>query len=145
MEFNATFLVSAISFILFTIIMNKIFYKPLEKIMTERRNFIDNTLSDAKYSSEKADAILKDRDEKLHAALLQSKQIISDSANNAKLDAETKIKDAKQKMRLEITNAKNELSVQADELDENLKPEVKKLAGMISSKLLGTGINTEDY
>ena len=137
MEFNATFLVSAISFILFTVIMNKIFYKPLEKIMQERQDYIDNTLSDAKYSSDKADAILKDRDEKLNSALLQSKQIISDSINNAKLDAEKTIKDAKQKINSEIANTKNELNMQANELNENLKPEVKKLADVISSKLLG--------
>lgn len=48
MEFNATFLISAISFILFTLIMNKIFYKPLERVMDERQKFIDDTKSDAK-------------------------------------------------------------------------------------------------
>ena len=37
MEFNATFFVTAISFIVFTFIMNKIFYTPLTKVIDERR------------------------------------------------------------------------------------------------------------
>ena len=40
MEFNATFLVSAISFILFVFIMNAILYKPVIKIMEEREAFL---------------------------------------------------------------------------------------------------------
>lgn len=38
MEFNATFIITTISFILFTFIMNKIFYAPLGKIIDERQN-----------------------------------------------------------------------------------------------------------
>ena len=53
MEFNATFLVSAISFIVFTILMNKILYAPLEKIVDERENFINGNYSDAKNADEK--------------------------------------------------------------------------------------------
>lgn len=73
MEFNATFLVSAISFILFTLIMNKIFYKPLEKVMAERQKFIDDAKTDALNSSSKADAILKDREDRLNKSTADSK------------------------------------------------------------------------
>ena len=74
MEFNATFLVSAISFILFTLIMNKIFYKPLEKVMAERQKFIDDAKTDAFNSSSKADAILKDREDRLNKSTADSKK-----------------------------------------------------------------------
>ena len=39
MEFNATFLVSAISFIVFTFVMNKIFYNPLGRVISKDRSF----------------------------------------------------------------------------------------------------------
>ena len=61
MEFNATFIISAISFIVFTLIMNAIFYKPLQKVVSERQKFIDETLEEAKVHTKKSEAILKDR------------------------------------------------------------------------------------
>ena len=75
MEFNATFLVTAISFIVFCIIMNAIFYKPLEKIVAERKKFIDNTNEEAKHNREKSASILKDRTEKLGSAKQNAKKI----------------------------------------------------------------------
>ena len=72
MEFNATFIISAISFIIFTIIMNKIFYKPVGNIINERQKFIDGTLEAAKKSDAEADSILKERDTKLSESLINS-------------------------------------------------------------------------
>lgn len=43
MEFNATFFVTAISFIVFTFIMTKFFYAPLTKVIDEREDFINKT------------------------------------------------------------------------------------------------------
>ena len=40
MEINATILVSAISFIVFIFIMNKILYKPVLEIIEKRQNYI---------------------------------------------------------------------------------------------------------
>ena len=137
MEFNATFFVSAISFIVFTLIMNKIFYNPLAKIMEERQKFIDAAVSDAKYSNDKADEILKDRDEKLNSSLVKSRQIIADMTNSANKNADNIIKDAKSNAQKTISDKKSDLQMQADELDKNLEPEIIKLANVISDKLLG--------
>ena len=42
MEFNATFLATIISFIVFVFLMNKILYAPILNIMEERKNFIND-------------------------------------------------------------------------------------------------------
>ena len=76
MEFNATFLISAISFIIFTIIMNIIFYKPIEKIMDERQKFINDAKNDAFNANTKADEILKDRETRLNQSVADSKNLL---------------------------------------------------------------------
>lgn len=76
MEFNATFLVSVISFIIFTIIMNKIFYKPLENVMDERQKFIDDAKFDALNSNNRADAILKEKEDRLNKSASDSKNLL---------------------------------------------------------------------
>ena len=41
MEFNATFLATIISFLVFVFLMNKILYEPMGRIVAERKTFID--------------------------------------------------------------------------------------------------------
>lgn len=145
MEFNATFLISAISFILFTIIMNKIFYKPLENIMNERQKFINDNIVDAKYSSERADNLLKDRDDKFNKSVEASKKLVADKINEANKNSAALTTNAKQKSAEEIILAKNKLTEQAIQTENELNSKVTDLAEVISSKLLGQDvkINTE--
>ena len=48
MEFDATFLISIISFIVFVFIMNKIFYAPILEIMQRRENYVKDNFEQAK-------------------------------------------------------------------------------------------------
>lgn len=140
MEFNATFLISAISFILFTIIMNKIFYKPLENIMNERQKFINDNKLDAKNSSERAEILLKDRENRLNKSVEESKKLVADKVNKANENSNNLISKAKQKSTEDIISAKNELSIQAAEAENELNSKVQALAEVISSKLLGQDV-----
>ena len=144
MEFNATFLVSAISFIIFTIIMNKIFYKPLENVMNERQKFIDNTKSDAINSSNKADSILRDKEARLNQSASDSKKIVTDKINDANENSKILTDNAKQKSQDEISSAKANLQNEAKQASEELKNEVINLAEVISSKVLGINTHIED-
>ena len=140
MEFNATFLISVISFILFTIIMNKIFYKPLENIMNERQKFINDNKLDAKNSSERAEILLKDRENRLNKSVEESKKLVTDKVNKANENSNNLISKAKQKSTEDIISAKQKLSIQADEAENELNSKVQALAEVISSKLLGQDV-----
>lgn len=137
MEFNATFLISAISFILFTAIMNKIFYKPLENIMNERQKFINDNILDAKNSSDRADAILKDRENKLNKSVTDSKKLIADKVNEAAKNSSSLTEKAKLQSREEAEKAKENLLTQAKNSEEELNRQIIELANVISSKVLG--------
>ena len=144
MEFNATFLISAISFILFSLIMNKIFYKPLERVMDERQKFIDDTKSDAEKSNLKAQAIINDREERLTKSAADSKKLVADKINEANENSKTVTSNAKQKSQEEIASAKSALKNEAQQTTEELKFKVKDLAEVISSKILGMNTNIEN-
>lgn len=134
MEFNATFLVSAISFILFTIIMNKIFYKPLESVMNEREKFINDNIYDAKLSSDKADAIIKDREEKLGKSLVDAKALVARKINDANENSRNLTDQAKQKSKEDIKSAKDALLNEAENSERDLK--IEELADVIYYKVL---------
>ena len=138
MEFNATFLISAISFILFTLIMNKIFYKPLEKIMDERENFINDNLNDAKNSKDKAEFLLKDKDEKLAKSLIEARTIISKEVDATNKQSVQITAQAKQKSKEDIDLAKQTLSNEVDGFEGELKSKISEQADFLKDKIIKT-------
>ena len=65
MEFNATFLATIISFIVFVILMNKILYAPILNIMEERKNFIDGNYKSAEENNAKSQKLTQEKEEKI--------------------------------------------------------------------------------
>lgn len=137
MEFNATFIASAISFIVFTLIMNAIFYKPLSKTVSERQKFVDDTLKEAKAHSEKSEALLKDKIKKLETTKHDARKIISEKSDEVKDQKSAMASEAQQKATQKIDSAKSELQKSKDEAQAVLSEETKNLAQDIASKILG--------
>lgn len=137
MEFNATFIVSAISFIVFSIIMNAIFYKPLAKIVDERQKFIDETLEEAKVKAIKSEAILKDKAKKIEQSKHDARKIIGDKADEVKTQKNNMAAEAQQKAVRKIDAAKDELHKSEEQAQSVLSDQAKNLALDISAKILG--------
>lgn len=144
MEFNATFFVSAISFILFTIIMNLIFYKPISKVIYERQKLIGDALTDAQNSKEKAQELLTNRDYRLNKSAMESRKLIADKIEEANKNSKHLTQQAKLKSQQDIAAAKADLNNQVKILNSELDVEVKNLAEIISSNILGIDIKKED-
>lgn len=137
MEFNATFLVSIISFIVFTIIMNAIFYKPLQKVVLEREQFINDTNEEAKSHRKKSEAILKDKEHKLEKTRQDAKKIILENSDKAKTQKANLAAEAHQKANSEIEAAKTDLHKSSDEAEAVLSKDAKNIAQQIAAKILG--------
>lgn len=137
MEFNATFLVSIISFVVFTWIMNKIFYNPLDNVIGKRQQFIEETANAAKNMSDEADMISKTREEKLIQADKDAKKLINENVADANGKAKLSVDEAKKQSSEHIISAKNELNNQAEQTKVLLKDNIKELAENISQKILG--------
>ena len=125
MEFNATFLVSAISFIVFVFLMNKIFYAPLEKIIIKREQLVDDTLNEAK------------REDKLIKASNDSKSIVNNMVSVANENARTKTAEAKNSSVEQLKIHKQELEQQAVTAKNELCGTVQEIANQIVEKILG--------
>ncbi len=138
MEFNATFLISAISFILFTLLMNKIFYKPLGKIMNERENFINDNLNDAKISNDKAEFLLKDKDEKLAKSLIEARAIVSKELDATNKQSAQITAQAKQKAKDEVDLAKQNLSCEVEGFEDELNSKINELSEFLKNKIINS-------
>ncbi len=137
MEFNATFIVAFISFIVFTVVMNLILYKPLSKVVDDRQKFVDDHYNDASLHKEKAHAIWKDKAEKIETSKVNAKSIIVNKSETAKAQKTALTTDAQQSALKSIDAAKNELWNSKNEAQNILTGEVIGLAQNISAKFLG--------
>lgn len=136
MEFNATFLVSAVSFIVFTVLMNMIFYKPLQRIVDKRQRFLDYNYYLAKSNSEKSEALLKDRDEKLNGAFVNAKNLINEKSEEAIADKDAQTAKAKKESQKHLDASRKYFKNATKSANEELRGQVINLAQAISDKFL---------
>jgi len=136
MEFNATFLVSAISFIVFTILMNMIFYKPLQRIVEKRQRFLDYNYYLAKSNADKSEALLKDRDDKLNGAFASAKNLINEKSDEANAQKDEQTAKARKESQKHLDNSRLYFKNATNSANEELKGQVVTLAQAISDKFL---------
>ena len=86
-EFNATFLVAMLSFVVFIMIMNAIFYRPILNVMRKREEYINSNYDEAKNNSEESQKLDTERAEKIQQTQNQCrtdiKNIVEDAQNIA--------------------------------------------------------------
>ena len=137
MEFNGTFLVTIISFVLFVFVMNKILYEPINNIVAQRREFVDENLRTAEKNHKKANEISAQKEEKLKGARNDARNKYSDSVvdfKNKKNDILKKPHTQPQKQKNQ-TNQKHKKQTKHPKL--GLKGRMTDLANDIVEKMIG--------
>ena len=141
MEFNATFLVAIISFLVFMKIMNAIFYVPLTTLIEERENIVNKNFEDARQANIEVENLIKNKEEQLAQAAKDSRQILIDKTNEANSNYHNKINEAKTNSTQRVIELKNELTKSEIEAKEILNSHVDLLAQSIVDKVLKGGTN----
>ena len=142
MEFDATFLFSVISFIVFVFIMNAIFYAPILKIMQKRSSLVENNFNSANKLKEQTKI-----QEDYHSNELEKFRTIASSELNSsmqRINSEKSkiIAQYKSELVLENQNKKEELRHSALDAKETLKNSVVDIAKNISNILFGADIDS---
>ena len=76
-DFNATLPLMAIQFILLTVVLTFIFYKPVAKVIDDRETYINGNLTQASDKLIKADELYKQYDEQLKTARVNAQSVIA--------------------------------------------------------------------
>jgi F-type H+-transporting ATPase subunit b len=136
-DFNATLPLMAIQFVLLTVVLTFIFYKPVSKVIDERETYINNNLTQASEKLIKADEIYKQYDEKLKEARIGAQAVIAQSEKEAKDVVAQEIGDARKDAAKLIEQTNKELEAQKSLALEKLETQVDELSELIKEKLLG--------
>ena len=136
-EFNATFLVAMLSFVVFIMIMNAIFYRPILNIMRKRDEYINSNYDEAKAFSEQAEKLDIKKAETIqqtqNECRTEKKNVVE---NDQGLDTKND-QDARTEVKNEIQLKKDSLVRESEALEGVLKSSVvTDLASSITSKFM---------
>jgi F-type H+-transporting ATPase subunit b len=136
-DFNATLPLMALQFILLTVVLTFIFYKPVSKVIDERETYINGNLTTASEKLIKADELYKEYDEQLKTARVSAQAIIAQSEKEAKDIVALEINQARQDATKLIERTNKDLEAQKSLALQQLETQVDELSQLIKEKLLG--------
>lgn len=143
MEFNATFIISTISFLVFIFIMNSILYAPIMRITKAREDYINKNKEAAGNFEKNANSLIEDKNAKISEAHKKSRDIVATKSEAIKEEKNYALNNAKSEMSAYVEYQKETLASQKHEIYYRLKASVADLANNITSKLIGEGVSFE--
>lgn len=136
-EFNATFLVAMLSFVVFIMIMNAIFYRPILNIMRKRDEYINSNYDESKKLSEQAEKLDIKKAETIQQTQNECRTEIKNVVENAQGLASKNVQDARTEVKNEIQLKKDSFVRESEALEGVLKSSVvTDLASSITSKFM---------
>lgn len=125
-----------LNFILLYLLLKKVFFSKIEKIIEARREAIANDLSSAKVEREEALKLKDEMSLKLSYAHKEAQKLIDDSAEQAKALKNEILKEANDAKEEIIKNGKKNLEVMENKLKNELKEYTINLAAKMTEKIL---------
>lgn len=137
-DFDATLPMMAIQFLILTVVLNVVFYKPLTKVIDERADYIRNHQNQARDRLSKAEHLAKQYEQELAEARKKSQATIAAAQAEAQKTASEQIAEAQREAQAQLQQAQQELDQQKQEALRSSETQVNDLSRQILEKLLGT-------
>jgi F-type H+-transporting ATPase subunit b len=136
-DFNATLPLMAIQFILLTVALTFVFYKPVAKVLDDREMYITTNLTSASEKLITADSLYQEYEEQLKSARVNAQSVIAKSEKEAKDAVAIEIEQARADAGRLLDQTTKELEAQKSLAIEKLETQVDEISQLIKEKLLG--------
>ena len=136
-DFDATLPLMALQFLVLAFVLNAIFYKPLNKVLDERADYLRQQDTDAKERLEKAKALTAEYEQQITDARRQSQEVIAAAQTEARQLAAQEIAAAQGEAQGQKEAAAMEIETERQSALRSLEQEVDALSRQILNKLLG--------
>ena len=136
-DFNATLPLMALQFVLLTVVLTFVFYKPVSTVLEERETLINTKLSSASEKLLKADELCKQYEEQLKEAKTSAQSVIATAESEAKEIVSQEVAQARKDAAKLIDQTNLELEAQKKLALQQLETQIDELSQLIKEKLLG--------
>ena len=136
LEINGTALALAFSFIIFTIIMNRIMFAPFSKVRRKRHIYIKSNVIDSEANKQNAQDTIKNYEKELKTARINANKKVHGIQAQANKERDLIINQATQELISAKKQNLDELEQEKKHIHEELKNQVMYLAQDISKSIL---------
>lgn len=137
-DFDATLPVMALQFILLTVILNAVFFKPLSKSIDERDGYIRSKQADAAERLANAEKLAKQYEQALAESRKQAQSTIATAQAEAQAIVAKQLAEAQAEAQQTREQFQRELDSQKQDALAALEGQVDALSQQIIQKLLGS-------
>jgi len=120
-------------------------WKPITKILEERRDAIDKELTEAQAAKENSIQIEQELLTEREKAKAEIKALISKAEHDANIQREAIINDAKAEAKRRLDNLENELIQEKANMEADIKKEIVDIAFEAAEKIVAKEIDREKY
>lgn len=131
-------------FILF-LLVKKFFFKPINKMLEERRAEIESDYGKARKAREAADEVREKYENAMNGAKEEAAKIVSDAVNSASLRSGAIVKEAEEKAEGMIERAQKSIEANKNAAFTELKDDVSSMAVDIARKIIQKDIDEKDH
>lgn len=135
-NFNATLIAQVLNFLILVFILAKFAYKPLMKIMDDRKNKIAGDLAAAETAKTDAESIKAEYAAKLAAARQEAQAIIDNARKTAQTAHDKILADTKAEQDQIVKTAKEAIALEKSRLSAKFAPMLSILAWLLPARLL---------
>jgi F-type H+-transporting ATPase subunit b len=130
----------ALQFVLLTVVLTFVFYKPVSVVLEERETLINTNLASASEKLLKADELCKQYEEQLKEAKTSAQSVISTAESEAKEIVAQEIAQARKDAANLIDKTNVELEAQKKLALQQLETQIEELSQLIKEKLVGKAV-----
>ena len=131
-------------FILF-LIMKKLLFKPVMKMLAERENEVSSMYEKAESAQQNAERLEGEYTQKLSEAKEEALRIMKDATDAANKKGEQIVFEAQQKASASILKAQKEIEREKLSAVSEIKKDIASIAVSVAEKVIEKDINEKDY
>ncbi len=137
--------ISLVNLLIIYHILKKFLFKPVQKVMTERRSQVDRMYSDASESRSAANEMKQEYEQRLASARQEADSMIRTATQTAQQKGDQIVADAKAQASHAKQKAEAEIEMQKKQMLKDVQGEISDLAVSIASKVVEKEVSRQDY
>lgn len=143
LKFDFNLLFTVINLIIFFLLMRLFLLKPIKKVLTARKELIDNQFKEAQDTVDEANEKLKDYEERIANVDDEAKAIITQAKDKAKVEYNKIVDKASDDAAKMKADAQKQIAQDSENARAAVKEEIAKLAIETAQKVVGDSVSAE--
>lgn len=138
-------LISLANLLLIFLILKKLLWKPVKKVMDQRKAMVDKQFADAAAAEEQAMQDKAEWEARLQTADAEAKSRIDAADETARRHGDRIVAEAKDKAQGIIRQAEAEAVLERQKAEAGIKQEIAAVSAQLAEKMLEREVNADDH